>query len=218
MDIMVIQPSLLYHAQLFQHQIALLACRDAFIIGRPSGRVWLADTPDRCVRSLTALRAAKCVAIDCEGINLSRDGTVCIVQVVDAAAQDDVHLFDITRLGSGGLDIRPDSHRSLRQLLGDDSVEKLFWDVRADNDALFNLHDVRLANVIDLQACANGKPVLPIAMSVLASDALLDATACHDQKAPGAGWRNILGFMPNDGTASRPFVCVLTCIAGAALA
>jgi exonuclease 3'-5' domain-containing protein 1 len=114
-------------------------------------RLYFADTEETCIRSLLLLQKSKCLAIDCEGIDLSRKGELCIIQIVDEAAPDVVHLFDVCALGNRTFDVAPAKGCSLKAILESASVRKLFWDVRNDNDALFNLHAISTANVVDLQ-------------------------------------------------------------------
>jgi exonuclease 3'-5' domain-containing protein 1 len=96
-----------------------------------------------CVRA----RASGAIAVDLEGVNLSRDGLVCIVQIAVARRGAPIFLFDISALGDAAFE----GKESLRGLLEDAELEKLFFDCRADLNALLFLHKVATCNVVDLQ-------------------------------------------------------------------
>lgn len=84
---------------------------------------------------------------DFEGVNLCRDGVICLgqfhlseskkVYVVDFISMDPFKVVD----------------GRLKDLLESESIKKVLFDPRNDCDALFNLHKVRLKNAICLQLC-----------------------------------------------------------------
>ncbi len=113
------------------------------------------------------------VAVDLEGEELSRTGAVCLLQVATASH---TYLFDICKLGAAGFAGRErpgyqcDSGSScdnytvreleggatlgggrLKELLESRRVEKIFYDVRADCDALHAQFGVRVRNAFDVQ-------------------------------------------------------------------
>ena len=85
------------------------------------------------------------IAVDCEGWNLSREGTLDILSV--ATRHQDVYLFDIDKLGALAFD------SGMKRLLESDSdtSTKLMYDCRNDADALMHLYGVKLSGVLDLQ-------------------------------------------------------------------
>ncbi len=85
------------------------------------------------------------VAFDCEGVGLSRLGTVEIVSM--AFSQEEIFLVDI-----GGYTPDPAIRKALKQLLEKDTVTKIIHDCRMDSDALFHKHDIHLKNVHDTSA------------------------------------------------------------------
>ena len=89
--------------------------------------------------------------IDLEGTNLSRDGTLSIMQVfVDPLKS--TYLFDIYTLKSAVFTTRgPKSNRSLQDVLESEVIRKVFFDVRNDSDALFSHHGIQLRGIADLQ-------------------------------------------------------------------
>ena len=97
------------------------------------------------------------IAVDCEGANFGRAGSLETVQL---ATRDAVAIVDVARIGAAPC------AAALRALLEDDSVEKLMWDCRVDTDVLRHILGVRLCGVVDLQL----------------ADALF---APHSQRLPG---------------------------------
>ncbi len=85
---------------------------------------------------------SKRVAFDCEGVDLSRLGTVEIVSL--AFSKDEIFLVDV-----GGSTPDPSVLRALKDLLEDSEVTKIIHDCRMDSDALFHHHGILLANIHD---------------------------------------------------------------------
>lgn len=113
----------------------------------------LVDTIDalhNCLSDIASQPSPVHIACDIEGINLCRDGRVCIIQLL-AKYSDIVWLIDVSTLGNAAFDNVNDQGRSLRGILQDPAVTKYLYDVRNDSDALYSLHHVRLVNVYDLQ-------------------------------------------------------------------
>jgi exonuclease 3'-5' domain-containing protein 1 len=98
----------------------------------------------RCAAVVDLLLQQPEVAVDMEGVELCREGEICLIQVADRLRR--VFLFDITVLGSAAF-----KQGKLGALLGDVRVRKVICDGRADNDALLHLHGVVMQNVYDLQ-------------------------------------------------------------------
>jgi len=107
------------------------------------------------------------LAIDLEGVDLCRYGRISILQIL-AAHPGIIWLVDITTLGRVAFEHVNDEGHSLRSLLEGREFKKvrkslaalvhsfidddqLFYDVRNDADALWNLYGVDIANAYDLQ-------------------------------------------------------------------
>ncbi|CZS92358.1 uncharacterized protein RAG0_02766 [Rhynchosporium agropyri] len=90
------------------------------------------------------------IYIDLEGVNLSREGSVSILQI-HVAPQNKSYLIDIHILGSEAFDTSDNLDHTLRSVLQSGSIPKVFFDVRNDSDALFSHFQVRLAGIVDLQ-------------------------------------------------------------------
>ncbi|KAJ7464926.1 ribonuclease H-like domain-containing protein [Mycena galericulata] len=110
----------------------------------------LVDTIPLLHLCVAALSVTTSLAVDLEGIALCRSGTLCIMQL-KAEGADAIWLVDIVVLGASAFEEVGASGQSLKGILEDSSVKKLFFDVRNDSDALYNLFGVTLANVYDLQ-------------------------------------------------------------------
>eukprot|EP00931_Biecheleriopsis_adriatica_P054385 TRINITY_DN31996_c0_g1_i1.p1 TRINITY_DN31996_c0_g1~~TRINITY_DN31996_c0_g1_i1.p1 ORF type:complete len:265 (+),score=35.92 TRINITY_DN31996_c0_g1_i1:41-835(+) len=106
-------------------------------------RVHWVDTAERCNRVCSKLKEREIIAVDIEGVNLGRDGEVCIVQIADHDKR--VFLFDVTTMGDSIFE------SGLKEMLEDERVTKLMFDCRSDADALFHIHGVKIPNVLDMQ-------------------------------------------------------------------
>ncbi|KAF7377524.1 3'-5' exonuclease domain-containing protein [Mycena sanguinolenta] len=115
-----------------------------------STNIVVVDTISLLHSCLTALANSTSIAVDLEGIALCRSGRLCILQL-KASDNDTIWLVDIVVLPADAFAVTGDGGHSLKSILESHSVKKLFFDVRNDSDALFNLFGVSLANVYDLQ-------------------------------------------------------------------
>ncbi|KAJ7097679.1 ribonuclease H-like domain-containing protein [Mycena epipterygia] len=116
----------------------------------PTNSIILVDTIPLLHSCIAALADTTSIAVDLEGVNLCRSGTLCIVQL-KAAESDTIWLIDVVVLRARAFEDIGDNGQNLKAILESRSVKKLFFDVRNDSDALFNLFGVTLANVYDLQ-------------------------------------------------------------------
>ncbi|KAJ5673430.1 hypothetical protein N7507_002557 [Penicillium longicatenatum] len=89
--------------------------------------------------------------IDIKGINLSRHGSISILQIY-ILPLDETYLVDIYSLQERAfLAMASHKGRDLLGILESPDIPKVFFDVRNDSDALFSHFNVKLAGVIDLQ-------------------------------------------------------------------
>jgi|AntAceMinimDraft_5_1070358.scaffolds.fasta_scaffold42523_1 exonuclease 3'-5' domain-containing protein 1 len=110
----------------------------------PPDHVFL-NTVAACAKSLGALIARGApVAVDYEGVNLCRDGSLCLVQV--APRHGPVLLIDTFTLGQHAF-----GAGRLRELLESEDIVKICFDCRADSDALYHLHDTTPTKLWDVQ-------------------------------------------------------------------
>ncbi|KAJ9484645.1 hypothetical protein VN97_g8723 [Penicillium thymicola] len=89
--------------------------------------------------------------IDLEGVNLSRHGSISVLQIY-VLPLDETYLVDIYTLKEKAF-LQPASNndQTLLGILKPPRIPKVFFDVRNDSDALFHHFNVKLAGVIDLQ-------------------------------------------------------------------
>ena len=101
-------------------------------------------------------KETKYVAVDCEGVNLSRLGTVEVVSIcfTDGKLHGEDDEKEVFLVDLGG-DPEKELIKTLKQLFEDPSVVKIIHDCRMDCDALFHLHGIKLNNVHDT-SCFHG--------------------------------------------------------------
>ncbi|CZT12865.1 uncharacterized protein RCO7_11470 [Rhynchosporium graminicola] len=88
--------------------------------------------------------------LDLEGANLSRHGSLSILQIhVSPAGQ--TFLIDVHTLGNEAFTTPGTSGQTLKTILESTSIPKVFFDVRNDSDALFSHYGINLACIHDLQ-------------------------------------------------------------------
>lgn len=123
------------------------------------------------------------LAIDCEGVNLGRKGSLCLIQIATAKH---IFIFDITASGSkmfenGLKTILENSSNSVDSSPASPSrARTMIWhDCRQDSDALFHLFNVRLGRVFDAQTAhaillqARGVPAPELELFPIGLNALL---------------------------------------------
>ncbi|CAK0827933.1 unnamed protein product [Prorocentrum cordatum] len=101
----------------------------------------LIDTVGECQAAVAQLETENVIAVDIEGIDLGRQGEVCLIQVYGVSSPS-VLLFDVFTMGPDAFD-----SGGLRRLLESDTVTKRIFDVRADGEALNNYHNAKLRAV-----------------------------------------------------------------------
>ena len=88
--------------------------------------------------------------IDLEGVNLSRHGTISIMQIF-VLPKCRTFLIDIHTLRDKAFSHAISAGTNLRSVLESSSIPKVFFDVRNDSDALFSHYGISLSCVQDLQ-------------------------------------------------------------------
>ena len=93
--------------------------------------------------------------LDLEGVHLSREGSISIMQIF-TKPNNHVYLIDIHTLGAAAFTTPAiASGTTLKTLLEDNTVPKVFFDVRNDSDALFFHYQIELRGVEDVQLMEN---------------------------------------------------------------
>ncbi|KAF5330245.1 hypothetical protein D9611_010584 [Ephemerocybe angulata] len=118
--------------------------------------IQLADTLDKVSACVTDLSTpptgteAPCISADLEGVQLSRKGRVSLVQL-KASHSSITWLLDITVLGAAAFSHPNDEGLTVKILLESPAYKKIFYDVRRDADALYNIYGIEMQNVVDVQ-------------------------------------------------------------------
>ncbi|KAI1160688.1 ribonuclease H-like protein [Nemania serpens] len=89
--------------------------------------------------------------IDLEGVNLSRRGTISILQIhIRTTSQN--YVVDVMKLGEAAfLTQGSRTVNTLKSILESPSIPKVFFDVRNDSDALYSHYGIELQGIQDLQ-------------------------------------------------------------------
>ena len=107
---------------------------------------WLVDKDVDLKKALAELKGKlernTRLAVDCEGVSLSRKGELTVIVV---ATEEKAYIFDVLKLGQAIFT------EGLGEILEDKSREKLTFDCRQDSDALWHQFNVKLTGVLDLQ-------------------------------------------------------------------
>ncbi|KAJ7677998.1 ribonuclease H-like domain-containing protein [Mycena polygramma] len=101
----------------------------------------LVDTIPLLHSCLDALTNTTSLAVDLEGVALCRSGTLCLVQL-KAQGSEIIWLIDVVVLRVAAFEEIGAKGQSLKSILESRSVKKLFFDVRNDSDALYNLFGI----------------------------------------------------------------------------
>lgn len=88
--------------------------------------------------------------VDLEGINLSRHGSISILQIFVPAIEN-VFIVDIHTLKGEAFETRSNTDMTLKVVLESSKIPKVFFDLRNDSDALFTHFQINLQCVVDIQ-------------------------------------------------------------------
>ncbi|PGG96351.1 hypothetical protein AJ79_09624 [Helicocarpus griseus UAMH5409] len=118
------------------------------IIDIPSSLIELIDSTDSLQTSPPSLY------VDLEGVNLSRHGSISILQLLNQPAGH-AYLIDIYVLGKTAFTTLGKNGKTLKSILESPAIPKVFFDVRNDSNALFFHFGIRLQGVEDIQLMEN---------------------------------------------------------------
>lgn len=88
--------------------------------------------------------------IDLEGIDISRSGEISILQLL-VGPTGKTHLLDVHTLKDLVFHTPGSDGRTLRDILEDAAIPKVFFDIRSNSDALSALFHINVAGIVDLQ-------------------------------------------------------------------
>jgi len=115
----------------------------------PTQLVDTLDLLDLCLNDITSKSVSR-LAVDLEGIDLSRNGTISLIQIISNSSTS-VWVVDVFTLGAEAFSHTNPQGQSLKSVLEDSETMKIFWDVRNDSDALFSLYGINVEGVYDAQ-------------------------------------------------------------------
>lgn len=104
----------------------------------------MVDDCESCKIVVEELISENEIAVDMEGIELGRTGSICVIQI--CGQNTPVYIFDIFKLGSKIFD-----EGKLRVLFESRYLKKVMFDVRGDTDALFYQFNVKTERAYDIQ-------------------------------------------------------------------
>jgi len=118
---------------------------------QPSGLIDTCTAVASLVDSISDLpKHPPSIYVDLEGVNLSRHGTISILQLFVLPANQ-TYLVDIHTLGEAAFLTRAANGHTLKAILESDAIPKAFFDVRNDSDALYSHFGISLAGICDIQ-------------------------------------------------------------------
>ncbi|XP_067947535.1 uncharacterized protein [Watersipora subatra] len=95
----------------------------------------LVETMEEVEKAIKDLKEHSLLSVDCEGVNLGRDGELCLLQV---ATSSKIYLFDIVALKEMAFSA------GLKDILESSTITKLFYDCREDCNALKYQYNVEV--------------------------------------------------------------------------
>ena len=105
--------------------------------------------------------------IDLEGVDLCREGTISILTLLVNTGVPKVYLVDVHVLGAQAFNTTGVEKKTLKDILRDQSIPKVFFDVRNDSDALFAHFGVALRRVEDVQLMENATRTTAVSRRLL---------------------------------------------------
>jgi exonuclease 3'-5' domain-containing protein 1 len=90
------------------------------------------------------------IYVDLEGVNLSRHGTISILQLF-ILPTNQTYLVDVYTLGEAAFLTCAANGKTLKTILESEAIPKAFFDVRNDSDALYSHFGINLAGICDIQ-------------------------------------------------------------------
>mmetsp|Transcript_7913 Transcript_7913/g.18536 ORF Transcript_7913/g.18536 Transcript_7913/m.18536 type:complete len:524 (-) Transcript_7913:82-1653(-) len=91
------------------------------------------------------------LAVDSEGINLGATGPLVLLQIAIIDERTHVYVIDVMELGPKAFDLQLLDRFSLRSVLENQAIRKVWFDPRRDVDALYNQFSITPAGIFDVQ-------------------------------------------------------------------
>jgi exonuclease 3'-5' domain-containing protein 1 len=100
----------------------------------------LADLPDQ----------PPSIYVDLEGVNLSRHGSISIIQI-HILPTNSTYLVDVNTIRTEAFSTVATNGHTLKSILESEAIPKAFFDIRNDSDALFDIYHVKVSGICDIQ-------------------------------------------------------------------
>lgn len=107
---------------------------------------------------LSSIPPSTTLYLDLEGKSLSRNGTLTLITIL-LHPQGVLKVVDVLSLGKLAFMTTSKDGKSLKSIFEDPGIQKCFWDVRNDADALWAHYKVGVAGVVDVQLLENASRV-----------------------------------------------------------
>jgi len=114
--------------------------------------------------------------VDLEGVQLSRHGTISILQLF-ILPQDRTYLIDIHTLQEKAFTTMGANGQTLKGVLESEAIPKAFFDVRNDSDALYSHFNISLAGIQDIQ-------LMELATRTFSKRCVNGLSKCIEREAP----------------------------------
>ena len=123
--------------------------------------------------------------VDLEGVDLCCEGTISILTILVNAGFPKVYLIDVYVLGAQAFNTAGIEKKTLKDILQDGRIPKVFFDVRNDSNALFTHFGVALQGVEDVQIMESATRVTTQSRRLLSGLA-----KCVEENVPMSGRGN----------------------------
>jgi len=118
-------------------------------------RVNLIDSFGRLMKLLVHLEGIcnneAALAVDFEGVKLCRHGALCLVQMTCSDDPQLVYVLDVHVLGKRAFTMQTPQGTSMKALLEEQNIRKVWFDPRNDVDALYHQFGITPRGIFDLQ-------------------------------------------------------------------
>merc|ERR1711964_139121 len=91
------------------------------------------------------------IAVDFEGVKLCRHGELCLAQFCCYIDPCTVYVLDVYKLGKEAFTMTNKNGMSVKSILEDEGIRKIWFDPRNDVDALYHQFGVESRGIFDLQ-------------------------------------------------------------------
>ena len=105
----------------------------------PNYKVVYVSTEEQLLQAVAEISKSNCIAFDCEGVDLGRDGPLTVATFSTLASEAPIYVVDVQGLGGD----KVFASSAFKGILASKGQRKIMFDCRADSDALFHQFGVR---------------------------------------------------------------------------